>query len=114
MGKTAFVIHWQKDGAQALAETIRGCGWQVTGTESEDGGRAYKLIKANPPDVIVISLANKPSHGRQTAVSLQQIKATKAIPVVFVDGSETAVAQCQAKLPDATYTTTENLGVVLA
>ncbi len=54
-----------------------------------------------------------PSHGRETADYLRSLKSTRHIPIIFVGGEGEALEKTKAKLPDATYTTAENLDSVL-
>ena len=56
--------------------------------EKEDGARAYKLAGDSLPAAIFINYRDKPSHGRQTAISIRERKKTAHIPVYFVDGNE--------------------------
>jgi DNA-binding response OmpR family regulator len=56
--------------------------------EKKDGGRAYKIAGEEMPDIIIINYKDKPSHGRQTAISIKERKKTSHIPIYFVDGNE--------------------------
>lgn len=108
-----FLIHWNEAEAELLAEPFRseGCSVEI---ESSDGARAGKQIKAQPPDVIVIYLTRLPSHGRETAHGLRSLKATRHLPIVFVDGNEEALEKTRAKVPDAIYTTSGKVRQTLA
>ncbi len=103
-----FLIHWKETEAEALAKPLCELGWQVE-WESEDGARAGKIIKDNPPDVVVIYLTRLPSHGRETADGLRSTKATRSIPIIFVGGQGEALAKTKAKSPDALYVAPEEL-----
>ena len=59
----------------------------------------------SPPDAVVIDLSRMPSHGREVAHSLRGAKATRHLPIVFVDGEPEKVKRTKLLLPDATYTT---------
>jgi len=109
---TLFLIHWKASEAEALATPLRTEGWQVD-IEAEDGARAGRAIKANQPDAVVIYLTRLPSHGRETADGLRSIKATRDIPIVFVDGNEEAIEKTRARVPSALYTTSGDLPKVL-
>jgi DNA-binding response OmpR family regulator len=108
-----FLIHWKAAEAEELAKPLREDGWEVT-CEAQDGARAGKLIKTNPPDVVVIYLTRLPSHGRETGQGLRALKATRHLPIIFVDGIDEALAKTKAKVPDAVYTTAAELPNVLA
>lgn len=109
MPLTLFLIHWDQTEIGPLAQELRGLGWQVVGTEAVDGRSAYQQVKTLKPDVLVVYLTRKPSHGRETAVSIRRLKAFRQLPIVFVGEEETAVSAVQAKLPDAIFTTPEDL-----
>jgi hypothetical protein len=108
-----FLVHWREAEAEVLAQEIRNMGWTVD-WESDDGARVEQRIMDDPPDVVVIYLTRLPSHGRETGHSLVKIMGTQKIPLVYVDGSEAAIDRTRVLLPDAIYTTTEQLDKVLA
>lgn len=108
-----LLVHWREAEAEVLAKEIRHMGWTVD-TETNDGTRVSDRLRIDPADVVVIYLTRLPSHGRETGTSLQDIKATADIPVVYVDGNEEAVERTRTQLPDAIYTTTEQLNRTLA
>jgi DNA-binding response OmpR family regulator len=103
-----FLIHWNASEAKAHAEKLRADGWDV-GLECEDGNRAYSLIKANPPDAVVIYLERLPTHGRETADALRSLKATRALPIIFVGGNEAAIEKTRLKVTDAVFTSPQRL-----
>lgn len=107
-----FLVHWNESQAEEYAEELRSDGWKVE-VQTEDGGRAFKFTRGNPPDVVVVHLSDKPSHGREVAHTLRQAKATRHLPIVFVDGEEEAVQKTKAKVPDAVFTTSAELRKVL-
>lgn len=55
-----------------------------------------------------------PSHGRETADYLRSLKATRHIPIVFVGGKGESLEKTKAKIPDAIYTSFEELEGVLS
>jgi hypothetical protein len=110
---TVFLVHWREAEAEVLAREIRHMGWCVD-VESNDGARAGKRITKDPPDVVVIYLTRLPSHGRETGQSLKDFKSTKNIPLVYVDGNDEAIARTRNLVPDAIYTTTEELDRTLS
>ena len=108
-----FYIHWNPAEAEAQASLFREDGWDVR-LEAKDGDRASRRILGDPPDVVVISLALLPSHGREAAAYIRSRKGGGEVPIVFVDGAEDAVEKAVAKVPTAIYTTTLELQVVLS
>ena len=62
---------------------------------------------------MVIYLSRLPSHSRETADYLATTKSTHHIPIVFVDGELEKVVRVKEKVPNAIYTTEENLKRVL-
>jgi hypothetical protein len=50
----------------------------------KDGGQAYKDSEAWPPDLVIVNMESKPSHGLQTAISTHQQKTTALVPIWFV------------------------------
>jgi CheY-like chemotaxis protein len=81
--------------------------------ESEDGARGGKKVLQIPPDVVVFDLAKRPSHSRETANGIRSYKAGRAVPMVFVDGSQEDIKKTKAKVGDAVFTTSLRLKATL-
>ena len=79
------VVHWNAGEAAALLSVLRGAGYTVDYGEKLDPG-AFRGIRQSPPDAVVIDLSRLPSHGREVAIFLRGHKATRLVPLVFVDG----------------------------
>ena len=107
-----FLVQWNEVAAQSIAAALRAQGWRVE-IETEDGHRAHRMIRRYVPDIVIVDLSHRPSHGRETARSLQAVAATRAMPVVFVGGEEKAREVTRALLPDAVFTTPAQLEQVL-
>jgi len=103
-----FLFHWNDDEARAYAHPLQAAGWRVV-WETADAGRGAALVAAKPPDLVVIYLRRLPSHSREVARTLREQKATKHIPVVFVDGDAEAIAKVRAVAPDAAFITNGEL-----
>jgi len=101
---TLQLIHWNEADGRECAERLASAGYRVRFDRIVNGG-SLKAIRADPPDACVIDLSRLPSHGREVAVALRQSKATRAVPLVFVDGAEEKVQRVRQALPDATFTT---------
>ena len=87
-------------------------GYQADYDEFEGPGLMRKL-RAAMPDLVLIDLSRLPSGGRQVAMALRAAKATRHVPIVFVDGDPAKVKTIKALLPDATYTTWGRLAAAL-
>jgi hypothetical protein len=68
------------------------------------GGPDLRAVRQNPPDAFVIDLGRIPSQGRDAAIWLRHQKATRLVPIVFVDGDPDKVKRVRQLLPDAGYT----------
>ncbi|HKI87401.1 MAG TPA: hypothetical protein VKA38_00145, partial [Draconibacterium sp.] len=56
--------------------------------EKIEGGKAYKTVAEFMPDKIFVNYKDKPSHGRQTVISIKNRKKTSEIEIYFVDGTK--------------------------
>lgn len=98
-----YVVHWNEAEARERAERLRRaghevrCGWR-------DGGGPGRAIRRRKPDVVVIDLGRLPSHGRQLALWLRETAATRALPIVFVEGDPEKTARLRERFPDSPFT----------
>jgi CheY-like chemotaxis protein len=97
------LIHWNAAEAQERAERIRAAGYKVT-HELPPGNELLRRLKADPPIAVVIDLTRLPSHGRDIGLALRHSKATRHVPLIFVDGDPEKVDRVKKLLPDAVYT----------
>jgi DNA-binding NarL/FixJ family response regulator len=104
----AFLVHWNKEEALEKVKPLRVAGWTVV-YEHGSGEVAFKDIKAKPPEVVIIYLSRLPSHGSRVAEVLKQTKATRDLPIIFVDGEPEKVAKVRAKVPDGIFITSAEL-----
>lgn len=107
-----FLVEWDAAKAAALAASLRELGWSVE-SESNDGGEAYRRVRAAPPDAVLIGASTRPGHGIQTALSLRQPRATRDLPLFFVDASEEARARISARVAGARFVESRELPTVL-
>ena len=77
------------------------------------GPRAFREIRANPPDAILIDLTELPSYGRTMAVLLREQKGTRNIPLVFLKGDPEKAARVREVLPDAAFATWPHVAPVI-
>ena len=108
---TICILHWNEPEAAERLERLQAAGFAAFHTQLA-GPPLFQRLRQEPPDAIVIDLARLPSHGREVGAALRAAKATRFIPLVFVGGEPEKVARVQALLPDATYTTWEDVGSV--
>jgi CheY-like chemotaxis protein len=98
------LIHWKESEIAQRTEKLRACGYEVD-HEALDGGQAFSELRSSPPSAVVIDLSRLPSNGRDVAILLRRTKATRHVPIVFVEGETDKVARIRELLPDAVYTT---------
>jgi len=98
------LVHWHPLEAEARAEALANAGFLVDASPLR-GGPDLRRIRQAPPDALAIDLSRMPSYGRDIAVTLRRSKATRAVPLVFLEGDPEKVARIRALLPDAVYTT---------
>lgn len=102
------IVHWKPPLAGPLVEAVRAAGHHAE-YDALRGNETTKLIRANPPDAIVLDLSCLPSHSRDTAVYLRGTKYARHIPLIFVDGEPEKVETVRQLMPDAVYTTLKRL-----
>jgi CheY-like chemotaxis protein len=99
-----LVIHRKPEVAEERARRIRGDGLEADAYPVL-GPSGFRLIRARPPDAILIDLTEMPSYGRTMAVLLREQKATGAIPLVFLKGDPEKAARVREVIPDAVFAT---------
>lgn len=107
-----LLVHWKPAEAGALVAALRRAGHE-TRVADPDGLPSLRTLASSPLDAIVIDLGRLPSLGLAVATALRQRKATRAVPLVFVEGDPGKTARVKALLPDATYTGARALGGAL-
>ena len=103
------LIHWNAAAAAERAERHPPLGYQVS-WDLPAGPDFLKQLRQELPLAVVIDLSRLPSQGRDMGVQIRHAAATRRVPLVFVGGTPDKIAQAQAVLPDATFTTWECIG----
>jgi CheY-like chemotaxis protein len=103
-----LLVHWKPEEAEARVAALRKAGHEVRVLDP-DGMPALRALGARPPAAIVIDLGRLPSRGRAVATALRQQKATRAVPLLFVEGDPEKTARVKALIPDAAYATWRGL-----
>jgi len=98
------LVHWNEDEGLERQQQLEAFGFD-TAFDFGDGVFAMRQVRASHPDAVVIDLTRMPSHGREVAHGIRSAKATRHIPIVFVDGEAEKVERTRQLLPDAVYTT---------
>lgn len=101
------LIHWNPDEGSERAAFLKRRGIAVD-FEPFDG-KMLKKIGDDPPDAVVIDLTRMPSQGRDVAIALRIRRSTRNIPVVFAGGSGEKVAGVRKLLPDASFSTWDDI-----
>ena len=102
-----FLIDWDVACAESRADGLRELGFRVE-VESNNGGRAFRRVRTSVPDVIVVDLRKKASHGREVARALRDLRTTREVPMVFLE-REDQRDQTRARVADAQFATEETL-----
>lgn len=107
-----LVIHYDRVEAPILAERIRREDFEAE-VYSSRGATGFRLIRASPPDAIVIDLSRMPSYGRALGSLLREQKSTRRIPLVFIEGDPAKTRLVRKVLPDAVFTSVPRIGPAL-
>jgi hypothetical protein len=106
------LLHWNEAEAAERLERLRAAGFTAYHSTLA-GPPLLRQLRENPPAAIVIDLTRLPSHGREVGAALRAAKATRFIPLVFVGGEAEKVARVRTLLPDAVYTSWDEIGPAL-
>ena len=111
--QSVCLAHWRETEGRERAKSLEGLGYSVR-YDPVDAGHLLRALKADPPDAVVIDLSRSPAQGRDLAVALRVFSGPRHIPMVFVGGVSEKVAQVRTVLPDARFTSWEDIGGALA
>jgi len=98
------LIVWNPVEVEERLRQVSGWGYTVK-ADLPDGPAFFRALKADPPQAFLIDLSRAPSRGRDLAVALRCAKATRLIPIVFLEGEPLKREQIKKLLPDAVFTT---------
>jgi len=107
-----LLIHWKPEEAAPRAAALGKAGHAVR-VLAPDGMPALRALASRPPEAIVIDLGRLPSQGMAIATALRRQRATRAVPLLFVEGDPGKTARVKALLPDAAYATWRGLAGAL-
>jgi CheY-like chemotaxis protein len=106
------LIHWNAEEAKLNAGQLETADYEVV-YEPLDPPAALHDMRANPPAAVVIDLSRLPMQGRDMALAIRHYKATRSVPIIFVAGDPEKVVRVQKTLPDAVYTTWDQIKTAL-
>ena len=101
------LVHWNAGEAGERAGWLRDAGFEVRCEPLSPA--ELRRLGEDPPDAVVVDLGRLPSQGRDLAMQIRIRKTTRHVPLVFVDGAPEKVARIQSQLPDAVYTTWDEI-----
>jgi hypothetical protein len=105
---TVRLICWKEDRALELAADLEAAGFTVDAGNID--GPALRALSQKPSSAVVIDLGRLPAQGRDIGIMLRTTARSRHTPLVFVDGAEGKVARTREVLPDAVYSTREDMG----
>lgn len=94
------LIHWNAEEAAARLKELRAAGHEAIHWAPSSGN---DLKSIDPTDLIIIDLTRIPSRGRDVGSALRRNKATRQIPLLFLNGEQEKVERVRSVLPDASY-----------
>lgn len=106
------LLHWNEAEALERLTWLGNAGFSAYHLK-EAGPQMLRQLREQSPAAFVIDLSRLPSHGREVAAALRASKATRHIPIVFVDGQPDKVDRIRTMLPDAVFTSWDDIGPVL-
>ena len=111
--KRVVIIHWRPSEAAPLLEDLQSHGFDAVALAPE-ASRGLAPLRPEPPDAFLIDLSRLPSHGKEVARELRRNKRTRAVPLLFYGGAPEKTAAVRAVIPDAVFSSVENLAADLA
>jgi hypothetical protein len=103
-----LLVHWNASEARAKARTLQELGHKAEILSGKEEGR-IDTIRESPPDLFLIGLDRLPSQGREVAGYFRRLKATRQVPILFVDGDSDRVKRARSLIPDAEFTKWQDL-----
>src|SRR5262245_45239106 len=103
-----LLVHWNAEEAKVKAQTLKDPSHKaeiLCGSEKP----VLTKMRESPPDLFLIDLNRLPSQGREIAGYFRRTKATRQVPILFVDGDADRVSRTKQLLPDAEFGKWENI-----
>lgn len=77
------------------------------------GPAALRASRENPPDVFVVDLSRRPSHGREVAGALRQSPKTRHVPLVFYGCDPVKLPPIQTVFPDSPFVSADDQALLI-
>lgn len=110
--KRIRLVHWNAEDAREGLRRLEEMGYRVD-HDPRPGPDLFKKLTADPPAAVVIDLSRLPSGGRDLALEVRHRQSTRNVPLVFVEGAADKVERVRALLPDASFTSWQEIGPAL-
>ena len=101
------LICWNADRTRELSEQLETAGFAVDAGVID--GPALRALGQSSPDAVVIDLGRLPAQGRDVGVMSRTAARSRQTPLVFVDGAAAKVDRTREVLPDASYTSRDEM-----
>jgi hypothetical protein len=104
------LVSWNDELARLRERELTALGFRVDASSLLGGAGIVGHFRNAAPNAVVLDLDRLPSHGREVGVTLRNSKSTQHLPLVFAGGSPEKVERIRAELPDAVFTTWDEVG----
>ena len=99
--RSVVLIHWDPKAGAKVAHDLATLGFTVK-LESKNPSEAYRSIRTNNPDMVIIDMTVNPSQGLAVYQALRYISSTKNIPVIFVGDEDVDMDNANVHFVDHT------------
>ena len=99
-----LLVHWNESEAAERARKIAKHGHQVLTLWNSEKPN-LRAVRDFSPELFVIDLSRLPSQGREVAGYFRRLKATRNLPILFLDGDSERVKRARNLIPDAEFAT---------
>jgi hypothetical protein len=106
------LIHWNRMEAEQRIAQLKTSGIDAV-FEKFNGPGTLRAWREDRPTAIIIDLSRIPSQGRDIALAIRHYKTTRFVPLILVDGHPEKLKRIQELLPDATYTSWDQIDIDL-
>ena len=99
-----LLVHWNESEAAERARKIAKHGHQVLTLWNSEKPN-LRAVRDFSPELFVVDLSRLPSQGREVAGYFRRLKATRNLPILFLDGDSERVKRARNLIPDAEFAT---------